>query len=294
VPAVVNAMTVDVEDYFHVSAFDRVLSRDDWPAQESRVEANTERLLALLAEHRVRATCFVLGWVAERWPGLVKAIAAGGHEVASHGYWHRLVYTQTPDQFREDLRRARAVIENASGIRVRGYRAPSFSITAKSLWALDVLAEEGYDYDASIFPIRHDRYGLPSAPRHIFRVHCGTRDLVEVPGSTVRVAGVKVPMAGGGYFRLLPYAWTRWGIARLNRVERQPAVFYLHPWEIDPDQPRLAANALGRFRHYRNLHRTEGRLRRLLEEFRFAPLGEVLPTQPPSAVLERAPAAAVA
>jgi len=287
-------MTVDVEDYFHVSAFDRVLSRDDWPAQESRVEANTERLLALLAEHRVRATCFVLGWVAERWPGLVKTIAAGGHEVASHGYWHRLVYTQTPDEFRKDLRRARGVIEDASGLRVRGYRAPSFSITARSLWALDVLAEEGYDYDASIFPIRHDRYGLPTAPRHIFRVQCAAGDLLEAPGSTVRVAGLNLPMAGGGYFRLLPYAWTRWGIDRLNRVERQPAVFYLHPWEIDPHQPRLAAAALGRFRHYRNLDQTEVRLQRLLEEFRFAPLGEVLPTHPPSAVLERAREAVVA
>jgi polysaccharide deacetylase family protein (PEP-CTERM system associated) len=294
VSAVVNAMTVDVEDYFHVSAFDRVLSRDDWPAQESRVVANTERLLTLLAEHRVRATCFVLGWVAERWPGLVKTIAAGGHEVASHGYWHRLVYTQTPDEFREDLRRARGVIEDASGTRLRGYRAPSFSITAQSLWALEVLAEEGYDYDASIFPIRHDRYGLPTAPRHIFRVQCAARDLVEAPGSTVRVAGVKLPMAGGGYFRLLPYAWTRWGIDRLNRVERQPAVFYLHPWEIDPHQPRLAADALGRFRHYRNLDRTEGRLRRLFGEFRFAPLGDVLPAHPPAAVLERTPAAVVA
>jgi polysaccharide deacetylase family protein (PEP-CTERM system associated) len=294
VHAVVNAMTIDVEDYFHVSAFDRVLTRDDWPAQKSRVEANTHRLLSLLADHQVRATCFVLGWVAERCPALVRAIAAAGHEVASHGYWHRLVYSQTPEEFRADLQRARAVIEAASGTRLRGYRAPSFSITAQSLWALDVLAEEGYDYDASIFPIRHDRYGMPAAPRHIFRVRCATGDLVEVPGSTVQVAGIKMPVAGGGYFRLLPYAWTRWGIDRLNRVEHQPAVFYLHPWEIDPGQPRLPADALGRFRHYRNLHRTEGRLRRLLRDFRFAPLCEVLPAQPPPAVLERTPSAAVA
>jgi len=294
VHAVVNAMTIDVEDYFHVSAFDRVLTRDDWPEQKSRVEANTHRLLSLLADHQVRATCFVLGWVAERCPALVRAIAAAGHEVASHGYWHRLVYSQTPEEFRADLQRARAVIEAASGTRLRGYRAPSFSITAQSLWALDVLAEEGYEYDASIFPIRHDRYGLPTAPRHIFRVRCAAGDLVEVPGSTVHVAGLTLPVAGGGYFRLLPYAWTRWGIDRLNRVERQPAVFYLHPWEIDPDQPRLPADAMGRFRHYRNLHRTEGRLRQLLRDFRFAPLGEVLPAQPPSAVLARAPSAAVA
>jgi polysaccharide deacetylase family protein (PEP-CTERM system associated) len=278
-------MTVDVEDYFHVSAFDRILRREDWPNQQSRVEANTERLLEVLSSSQVRATCFVLGWVAERFPGLVRSIAAAGHEVASHGYWHRLVYTQTPDEFREDLRRARQVIEDASGSRVRGYRAPSFSITVRSLWALDVLAEEGFEYDASIFPIRHDRYGLPSAPRHVFRVQCPAGDLVEAPGSTIRVGGLRIPIAGGGYFRQFPYAWTRWGIDRLNRVDAQPAVFYLHPWEIDPGQPRLPADAIGRFRHYRNLHKTEGRLRSLLRDFRFAPLRDVLSAQASQPIL---------
>ena len=292
-PAVVNAMTVDVEDYFQVSAFDRVVRREDWPAQESRVEANTERLLGILAEHGVRATCFVLGWVAERWPRLIRSIASAGHEVASHGYWHRLVYNQTPDEFRDDVRRARAVIEDAAGARVRGYRAPSFSITARSLWALDVLAEEGYAYDASIFPIRHDRYGIAGAPRHMFRVRCAAGDIIEAPGSTVRLAGMQLPVAGGGYFRQFPYSWTRWGIDRLNRVEGQPAVFYLHPWELDPGQPRLPVDAVGRFRHYRNLKQTEPRLRSLLREFRFAPLVEVLPAQPPDATLAPAPAALV-
>ena len=284
-PVVVNAMTVDVEDYFHVSAFDRVLRREEWPNQESRVEANTGRLLELLAESQVRATCFVLGWVAERFPNLVRSIAAAGHEVASHGYWHRLVYTQTPDEFREDLRRARQVIEDVSGSRVRGYRAPSFSITERSLWALDVLAEEGFEYDASIFPVRHDRYGLPTAPRHTFRIQCPAGELVEAPGSTIRVAGVQIPVAGGGYFRQFPYAWTRWGIERLNRVDGQPAVFYLHPWEIDPGQPRFPVDAVGRFRHYRNLHKTERRLRSLLRDFRFAPLSDVLSALTPQHVL---------
>jgi polysaccharide deacetylase family protein (PEP-CTERM system associated) len=277
----VNAMTVDVEDYFHVSVFDGVISRENWSRQHSRVEASTDRLLSVLAEHGVRATCFILGWVAERHPRLVRRIADAGHEIASHGYWHRLVYTQTPEEFRDDIRRARLVIEDAAGTQVRGYRAPSFSITAQSLWALDVLAEEGYAYDASIFPIRHDRYGMPGAPRHVFRVRCAAGEIVEVPGSAISVAGTNLPVAGGGYFRLMPYAWTKWGIERLNRRDGQPAVFYLHPWELDPDQPRLPANALGRFRHYRNLHRTEARLRSLLSDFRFGRLADVLPAQPP-------------
>jgi polysaccharide deacetylase family protein (PEP-CTERM system associated) len=290
----INAMTVDVEDYYHVSVFDGVISRENWSRQHSRVEASTDHLLRVMAEHGVRATCFILGWVAERYPALVRRIADAGHEVASHGYWHRLVYTQTPAEFRDDIRLARLVIENAAGVQVRGYRAPSFSITSRSLWALDVLAEEGYAYDASVFPIRHDRYGMPGAPRHICRVRCAAGEIVEVPASTISLAGTNLPVAGGGYFRLMPYAWTKWGIERLNRREGQPAVFYMHPWEIDPDQPRLPASALGRFRHYRNLHRTEERLRRLLRDFRFAPIGEGLPAHLPSAVLEPSPAAAMA
>jgi polysaccharide deacetylase family protein (PEP-CTERM system associated) len=273
---VVNAMTVDVEDYFQVSAFERVVSRTQWEKLPSRVVANTERLLHLLAEREVRATFFVLGWVAERHPSLVSLISDLGHEVASHGYWHQLVYEQTPRAFREDVRRSKDVLEAVTGQRVEGYRAPSFSIVAKSLWALDILIEEGFRYDASIFPIRHDRYGIPESPRHPYLLPRSVGAIVEVPGSTARIGPMNLPVAGGGYFRLLPYRWTRWGIARLNERERRPAVFYLHPWEVDPEQPRLPASALSRFRHYRNLDRTESRLRRLLTEFRFAPLGRVL------------------
>jgi polysaccharide deacetylase family protein (PEP-CTERM system associated) len=269
-------MTVDVEDYFHVSVFEGVVSRDRWPSMESRVQANTERLLALFEEHSVRGTFFVLGWVAERYPSLVRAIVGAGHELASHGYAHRLIYNQTPDEFRDDVRRAKALLEDAGGTEVLGYRAPSFSVTARSMWALDVLLEERYRYDASIFPIRHDRYGIPDAPRWPHHVSRRGGTIFEVPGSTVRVGSTNLPVAGGGYFRILPYAWTRWGMARVNEHDRQPAVFYLHPWEIDPDQPRLPASALGRFRHYRNLHKTESRLRALMRDFRFGPLNAVL------------------
>jgi len=265
----VNAMTVDVEDYFQVSAFDHVVNRDAWPGMESRVVANTERLLDLFDEFDVHGTFFVLGWVAERHPSLVRMIVARGHELASHGYGHRLVYSQTPDEFRTDVRRAKRVLEDTGGVEVRGYRAPSFSVTSRSLWALDVLLEEQYRYDASIFPIRHDRYGIPDAPRWPHAIDRPAGRVYEVPGSTVRFGGTNLPVAGGGYFRVLPYAWTRFGISRVNRMERQPVVFYLHPWEIDPDQPRLKAGRLSRFRHYRNLHDTEQRLRQLLNDFRF-------------------------
>lgn len=275
---IVNAMSVDVEDYFHVSAFDRVVPRDAWDAFERRVERNTERLLALFDERQVGATFFVLGWVAERHRPLVRRIAAAGHEVACHGYGHRLIYDQTPVEFAEDVRRAKWMLEDLVGLPVRGYRAPSYSITARSLWALDILVEAGFEYDASVFPVHHDRYGMPGAPREIHRLERPGGSLIEVPPSTVRLLGVNLPVAGGGYFRILPYWWTRWGIGRVNGRERRPVIFYLHPWEIDPDQPRLRADALGRFRHYRNLHQTERRLRRLCTEFSFAPIQQVLET----------------
>jgi polysaccharide deacetylase family protein (PEP-CTERM system associated) len=284
---VANAMTVDVEDYFHVSAFDQIVSRDAWSTYESRVWQNTERLLSRFEEARVRATFFVLGWVAERYPELVRQIADAGHELGSHGFSHRLVYQQTPLAFRDDLRRASTAISSAAGVPIRGYRAPSFSITARSLWALDVLLEEGYAYDASVFPIHHDRYGMPSAPRHFHQITSAAGTLWECPASTVRLAGANLPMGGGGYFRLLPYAWTRWGISRINRREHRPAVFYLHPWEIDPDQPRIGASRLAAMRHYTNLGKTEGRLKRLLAEFAWAPLGEVLGLSPPPAMSPR-------
>ena len=273
---IVNAMSVDVEDYFHVSALASVAPRDRWELFERRVEGNTGRLIDLFAQYGVKATFFVLGWVADRHRGLVRRIADAGHEVASHGFGHDLVYDLTPAQFRDDVRRTRALLEDASGTEVFGYRAPSFSITDRSLWALDVLIEEGYRYDASIFPVRHDRYGIPDADPCLHIVKRTSGLIVEVPPATVKLCGLHLPAAGGGYFRLLPYAWTRWGISRLNRVEGRPAVFYLHPWEVDPEQPRLPATGLSRIRHYRNLDQTERRLRRLLTEFRFGPVRDLV------------------
>jgi polysaccharide deacetylase family protein (PEP-CTERM system associated) len=277
---VLNAMTIDVEDYFHVSAFASSVSPATWPSLESRVVRNTERLLELLDECDVTATFFVLGWVAERYPGLVRRIASGGHEIASHGYLHQLVYDQTPALFREDLRRARAAIEAAASVPVAGYRAPSFSVTKASLWALDVLIEEGFVYDSSIYPIRHDRYGIPDWPREFRQVHRPAGTIWELPGTTVRLGRMNMPIGGGGYFRWLPYGWTRQGIARLNDVEGRAAMFYLHPWEIDPDQPRLSGPLVSRLRHYHNLAATTDRLRRLLREFPFGPVSAVLAQAP--------------
>lgn len=275
---VTNAMTIDVEDYFHVSVFDGLIPRHAWDALESRVERNTDRLLEMLAEFDVRATFFVLGWVAERHSDLVRRIVAAGHEIASHGYGHRLVYDQTPEAFRDDVRRAKALLEQASGVQVNGYRAPSYSIVPRSLWALDVLIEEGHTYDASIFPIRHDRYGIPVSARHPYVIDRVHGRLIECPASTTEVAGTNLPIAGGGYFRLLPYGWTRWGIRRVNQTEGRPVIFYLHPWEIDPDQPRLEVGLLSRVRHYRNLDETESRLRQLLRDFSWGSLRSVLPS----------------
>jgi polysaccharide deacetylase family protein (PEP-CTERM system associated) len=272
---IANAMTVDVEDYFQVSAFDRVVSRAGWDGFESRVVRNTSRVLELLDERGVRATFFVLGWVAERFPALVREIAAAGHEIASHGYHHQLLYTLTPQQFREDARAAKAVLEDAIGAPVVGFRAPSYSIVESSLWALDVLVEEGYSYDASIFPIHHDRYGIPDAERHAHVVRRQSGSLVEIPASTVRIGSMNLPIGGGGYFRLLPYAWTRWGIRRVNDGERKSVVFYFHPWEIDPEQPRFEVGAASRLRHYTGLRSAPDRLRRLLREFRFEPIVNV-------------------
>ena len=275
---VVNAMSVDVEDYFHVSVFDGIVPRQLWSGMESRVVPNTMRLLDMFDEFKVRSTFFVLGWVAERHPDLVRCIAGRGHEIASHGYAHRLIYDQTQDSFREDVRRAKRLLEDSAGHRVVGYRAPSYSITPRSLWAVDVLIEEGYEYDASIFPIRHDRYGISVSGRHAYVIPRRAGVLVEVPGSTTRIASMNLPIAGGGYFRILPYWWTRWGIRRVNQLEGRAVVFYLHPWEIDPGQPRLKTGLVGRFRHYRNLQHTELRLRQLLADFRFETVERVVAT----------------
>jgi polysaccharide deacetylase family protein (PEP-CTERM system associated) len=268
----VNAMTIDVEDYFHVSAFSQVLDRSSWPKLESRVERNTERLLDLFDEHQVRMTFFVLGWVAERYPELIKSLHRRGHEVACHGLTHELVYKQTPELFRSETQRSKSLLEDLSGAPVRGYRAASYSITAKSLWALDILAELGFEYDSSIFPIHHDLYGMPGSPRHPHAVAHGK--LLEIPLTTVQLAGQRLPCAGGGYFRLLPYSVFRWSLRRVN-AEGLPAVFYMHPWEIDPNQPRIDAPLKSRFRHYTNLHRTESRLSKLLKEFRWGRMDEV-------------------
>ena len=274
---VINAMSVDVEDYFQVSAFEATVSRKDWATFESRVERNTLRLLDIFDEFRVRSTFFTLGWIAERHPRLVREVVARGHEIASHGFEHRLIYDQTPSAFREDVRRAKSVLENSSGRPVAGYRAPSYSVTSQSLWALDILAEEGYTYDSSIFPIRHDRYGIPSAPRHPHRRRTGNgHTLVEAPASTVRLGATNLPVSGGGYFRILPYWWTRWGLAQVNQKEQKPGIFYLHPWEIDPQQPRISAGTMSRFRHYYNLDQTESRLRRLLGDFRFDTMASLI------------------
>jgi polysaccharide deacetylase family protein (PEP-CTERM system associated) len=277
---IVNALTIDVEDYYHVTGFESVIQRANWEHYESRVEHNTHRLLDLLDTHDTKATFFVLGWVAERHPQLVRGIHSRGHEVASHGYAHQRIYTQSPAQFRQETQRSLRILEDAIGEHIHGYRAASYSITKESLWALDVLGEEGFTYDSSIFPIRHDRYGIPGYPRfcHVLDGYGGGR-LIEFPISTMRLAGVNLPIAGGGYFRLFPYSLISWGLRSINNRERQPALIYLHPWEIDPDQPRIPAGAAARFRQYVNLHKTEARLSRLLQDFHFGTLLTVLRQQ---------------
>lgn len=265
-----NALTVDVEDYFHVAALAPSIPRETWASREPRVVANTQRLLAILGQFGVRGTFFILGWVAERHPQLVRDIAACGHEIACHGFSHRLVYEQSPEEFYEETRRAKNLLEDISGSAVHGYRAASYSIVRKSLWALDILADLGFVYDSSIFPVRHDRYGIPDAERVPHRMSTPKgKSIVEWPLATARILGMRLPVAGGGYFRLLPYRLSRWGLASINRREMRPFIFYLHPWEIDPAQPRVSATWLSRFRHYTNLEKCEERLRRLLSEFRF-------------------------
>jgi polysaccharide deacetylase family protein (PEP-CTERM system associated) len=273
-----NVLTIDLEEYFQVHAFENVIPRRDWERYPSRVAVGTRRLLRLLEEHGVRATFFVLGWVADRQPELLREIVAGGHEIATHGYWHQLIYRQTPSEFAADLRQALEAIRSSVGDdRPLGYRAPGFSITNASLWALDVLRDHGFRYDSSIFPlVAHDRYGLRGAPRFAHRVENG---LWEFPLSTWRLGGQNWPVAGGGYFRLYPLWVTRHAIRRLNATS-QPAIAYLHPWEFDPEQPVVAnAPPLSRFRHYVNLGKTEARLRALLGEFDFAPMREVFAGQ---------------
>jgi polysaccharide deacetylase family protein (PEP-CTERM system associated) len=260
-----NALTIDVEDYFQVSALAPHIGRDRWDSMPCRVERNIERLLLLLEESRARATFFTLGWIAQRYPCMVRDIVAGGHELASHGFDHLRASEQSPAELAIDIGKAKTILEDIAGTVVHGYRAPSFSISKDNLWAFDTIASAGYTYSSSLYPVRHDHYGMPDAPRFPYRLRNG---LLEIPVSTVQVWGRNLPAGGGGYFRLAPYRISRWAIERINRVDGKPAIFYTHPWEIDPQQPRVAGVTLKtRFRHYVNLHRTEERLARLLADF---------------------------
>jgi polysaccharide deacetylase family protein (PEP-CTERM system associated) len=272
-PPITNALTIDVEDYFQVSAFAPYIARHEWDARECRVERNVDRILQLLSDHGTQATFFTLGWVAERYPKLVRRVVDNGHELASHGYGHERASDLDRAAFTHDITRAKGLLEDTSGHAVHGYRAPSFSIDQRNLWAFECLARTGHRYSSSIYPIRHDHYGMPDAPRFAHRVYA---DLLEVPATTLRVSGRNLPSSGGGYFRLLPYQVSRWMIRRVNAGDGQAAVFYFHPWEVDPGQPRIPGiDAKTRFRHYLNLHRMEHRLGRLLRDFRWGRMDHI-------------------
>lgn len=279
---ITNAFTVDVEDYFHVSAFSQNVRFEEWQDRELRVVANTHRILDLLDHFQVKATFFVLAWVAEHRPNLVRDIQRAGHEIGSHSYRHELVYNMTPDDFRDDLLISCKILEDITGERIKAYRAPSFSITEKSLWALDILIDEGITLDSSIYPVRHDIYGIPDAPSDIHLIERGNGSIWECPGTVCNVMGYNVPVGGGGYFRILPERWTFAQLKKLNSQLNQPFVFYIHPWEVDPEQPRIPSSWKSRFRHYTNLKRTESRLRQLLKQFRFDSLSSLVPAEVPT------------
>ncbi len=273
-----NALTIDVEDYFQVSAFSPYIARADWESRECRVERNVDRILALLDEYDTQATFFTLGWIAERYPALVRRIAAQGHEVASHGYGHERASDLTEAVFSADIHRAKGILEDLTGVEVAGYRAPSFSIGLSNLWAFDCLARAGHRYSSSVYPIRHDHYGMPNAPRFMHRAADG---LIEIPITTLRLFNRNLPSSGGGYFRLLPYALSRWMLRRVNAEDGEAAVFYFHPWEIDANQPRIdGIDARTRFRHYLNLHRMEHRLHKLLRDFHWGRMDLVFLRRP--------------
>lgn len=264
-----NAMTVDVEDYFQVSAFEPYIAKQQWDTLPHRVERNTQWILDIFETSGVKATFFTLGWVAERYPALVTRIIKDGHELACHGYEHIRVTEQTPAQFREDVSRTKKMLEDISGQEVKGYRAASYSIGAKNLWALDILQEEGFKYSSSIYPVKHDLYGMPDAPRFMYEP-IDNQDFKEIPITTVRFGNKNLPCGGGGFFRFYPYAFSKWAFNRVNNIEKQPGIFYFHPWEIDPDQPRQPGLSLKtRTRHYLNLHRMENRIKRLLTDFQW-------------------------
>jgi polysaccharide deacetylase family protein (PEP-CTERM system associated) len=289
----VHILSVDVEDYFQVEAFADIVDRSQWEQFESRVEVNTRRMLDLLDEAGATATFFALGWIAERHPRLLKDIAARGHELGCHSYWHRLVHTLSRDEFADDTRLAKDRIEQAAGVRVIGYRAPTFSITKRSLWALEVLAAAGFVYDSSIFPIRHDVYGIPDAPRAPFRVSTPAGDLLEFPITTFRLPGApNLPVGGGGFLRLLPLAYTRYGLRRAA-AEGLPVVLYVHPWELDPDQPRIAGRLRSRLRHYTGLSRTAARLKAVLQDGRFTSFRDSGATAPAAHLWQHASLAEV-
>jgi len=272
-----NAFTIDVEDYFQVEALSRVIPRDSWSQMEYRCENNVRRLLALLDEKKVHGTFFILGWIAERSPQLIREIAAAGHEIACHGMSHKLIYKQSREEFRQETRRSKQLLEDLVGKPVLGYRAASFSIVKSSLWALDELLDAGFSYDSSVFPVRHDNYGIPDAPLAPFEITAPSgRTLTEFPMSVARWGALRLPVSGGGYFRIFPYWLTRSSLKRINEHEQRSFVFYLHPWEIDAGQPRVKAGWKSRLRHYTNLSRCEERLRLLLSEFPFAPMRDVL------------------
>ena len=270
----INAMSVDVEDYFQVSAFESVIDRASWDNLECRVERNTHKALALFDDANIKATFFVLGWVADRYPALVGEIVANGHELASHGYSHRRITTLDKKQFRDEVRTSKAILEDLGGVNVKGYRAPSYSIVESTLWAHEILAEEGYRYSSSVYPIKHDLYGIPDASRFSYEIPA--LGLTEIPVSTIEMYGRNFPCGGGGYFRLFPYRLSRWAIERVNQQEGNPCNFYFHPWELDPDQPRQKNIPVKtRFRHYLNLRRMESRLQRLLKDFSWGTMEEV-------------------
>ncbi len=272
-------MTVDVEDYYQVSAFSKNIAISDWGNMESRVVRNTERILQIFDDYAIKATFFVLGWVARQEPGLVRNIANEGHEVASHGYSHQLIYTQTPELFREETIRSKQLLEDITGNVVNGYRAASYSITKKSLWALDILAEAGFKYDSSIFPVRHDNYGIPGSATEAYVVETKKgHKIIEYPLSTYKFLGQILPVAGGGYFRLYPYWLSRYFYKNINKTSK-PFVFYIHPWEIDPAQPRIKASWFSEFRHYNNLVKCENRFTQLLGEFSFSTMEDILKIQ---------------
>ena len=275
----INALSVDVEDWFQVGAFERTIHRRDWDGLECRVERNVDAVLDLFDNHGVKGTFFTLGWVAERYPAVIRRIVEAGHELASHGYDHQRVFTFTPEEFRADLRKSRALLEQAGGVAVTGYRAPSFSIDARTPWAHRILAEEGYDYSSSVAPIVHDHYGWPEAPRFAFHPVEGS-DLVELPVTTAKLGGRTLAAGGGGFFRLLPYGFSRWAVRQVNSRDARPAILYFHPWEIDTAQPRVAGAPLrSRVRHYTNLGVMAPKLSRLMGDFRWGRIDALLAGQ---------------